>query len=162
MSFATLLFKTDPQKSWKNIGLLSLGGTSIVALDHFIQSHPDVKRIVSAMDNDEAGLKSSEKIQEVYGKSHSVKFLNFSGKDVNEALTKFPSSPVTQSDDLLHVVKHISEINRSKASSHEVTSDNMLTAFQNFQAEPEVSFNPNEYQTNTMTSQYTAAPKMRR
>ena len=162
MSFATLLFKTDPQKSWKNIGLLSLGGTSIVALDHFIQSHPDVKRIVSAMDNDEAGLKSSEKIQEVYGKSHSVKFLNFSGKDVNEALTKFPSSPVTQSDDLLHVVKHISEINRSKASSHEVTSDNMLTAFQNFQAKPEVSFNPNEYQTNTMTSQYTAAPKMRR
>lgn len=161
MSFATLLFKTDPQKSWKNIGLLSLGGTSLVALDHFIQSHPDVKRIVSAMDNDDAGLKSSEKIQEVYGKSHSVKFLNFSGKDVNEALTKFPSSPVTQSDDLLHVVKHISEINRSKASSHEVTSDNILTAFQNFQAEPEVSFNPNEYQTNTRTSQY-KAPKMRR
>lgn len=144
MSFATMLFKADPKKSWKNVGLLSLGGTSLVALDHFIQSHPDVKRIVSAMDNDEAGLKSSEKIQEVYGKSHSVKFLNFSGKDVNEALTKFPLSPVTQSDNLLHVVKHISEANRSQCVSQN-NSNNILDEFQNFQTNPNIYFNPAEY-----------------
>lgn len=136
MSFATFLFKMDPQISWKNVGLLSLGGTSLVALDHFLQGHPDVKKIVAGMDNDEAGLKSSKKIQEIYGNSHTVKFLNFSGKDINEALTQYPLNPITQSNDLFHV--------EQRFSSREVTSNDILSEFKSFQEDtiPKPKFTP--------------------
>jgi len=46
---------------------LSLGGTSILALEHFLQQHPNIKHCIICTDADEAGEKVAAKIAELSG-----------------------------------------------------------------------------------------------
>jgi len=56
LSHATLenYYRSD-KNAWRNDTRLSLGGTSGLALDKYLEIHPNTKEIVLCLDNDEAG-----------------------------------------------------------------------------------------------------------
>ena len=64
---------------------LSLGGTSLLALEQFLRQHPDINRCLVCTDNDKAGNEAAAKIKELPGimTEHCPPF---SGKDWNEML----------------------------------------------------------------------------
>ena len=64
---------------------VSLGGTSSIALTHFLEQHPEISHCIIATDNDEAGNKAAERIaDEISITSERVHPLH--GKDWNDAL----------------------------------------------------------------------------
>ncbi|GHU91036.1 hypothetical protein FACS1894202_11800 [Clostridia bacterium] len=65
---------------------LSLGGTALVALTNFLEYHSDIKIVVAATDNDDAGNLAADKIAELsdYNVTRSLPPV---GKDWNETLT---------------------------------------------------------------------------
>jgi hypothetical protein len=50
----------QPYDGWR----LSLGGTSLLALNHFLETHPEITHIYTCTDNDEPGNIAAEKIVE--------------------------------------------------------------------------------------------------
>jgi len=67
---------------------LSLGGTALLAMMQFLDTHPEISRIVACTDNDEAGNDAAEKIRDT-AEGFGLKYdraLPDSGNDWNEAL----------------------------------------------------------------------------
>lgn len=79
---------TDWQHAFLNHNRLSLSGTSIIALNHYLTNHKEIKNIVVCTDNDDAGKKCAESIAEKYGKiGYSVISMPAKhGKDYGEYL----------------------------------------------------------------------------
>jgi len=71
---------------------LSLGGTSSVALTAFLERHPQIRRVMLHLDNDEAGHKAARRIKAELAFDSRFKHIRVSinpprkGKDYNEAL----------------------------------------------------------------------------
>ncbi len=85
LSHATIQ-KMDEVANWKNVHRLSLSGTSNVALEAYLERHPEVESISLCLDHDEPGQKRAEKIAEQFKGKYEVKIEMPKGKDVNEDL----------------------------------------------------------------------------
>jgi hypothetical protein len=70
-----------PFDGWR----ISLGGTSLPALEHFLETHKGITRCLICTDNDEAGEKAAAKIAELPNLS-SERLLPLSGNDWNDTL----------------------------------------------------------------------------
>lgn len=69
---------------------LSLGGTSDVALEHYIKKNPNLKKIVFCLDNDEAGISNTQKHLEKYKKlGYEVSVQKPKEQDFNNDLKSF-------------------------------------------------------------------------
>ncbi|GHV10599.1 hypothetical protein FACS1894219_00350 [Clostridia bacterium] len=68
---------------------LSLGGTALVALTNFLERHSDIKTIIAATDNDEAGEQAAAKIAELANETGLEAHRAYppTGKDWNETLS---------------------------------------------------------------------------
>jgi hypothetical protein len=64
---------------------LSLCGTALIALEHFLERHGEVKTVIACTDNDEAGDLAVSKIAESPGYQVS-RLRTVFGKDFNELL----------------------------------------------------------------------------
>lgn len=79
-------------KNWKcaflNHNRLSLSGTATTALDFYLKNNTQIKNIVVCTDNDDAGKRCAENIQNKYGKiGYAVTYLpSKCGKDYSEYL----------------------------------------------------------------------------
>ena len=76
-----------------NTNLLSLNGTSLVALEQFLQDNPNIRTIKCFQDCDRAGKKSIEEVKKRYGETYNVIDLRntntmykMHAKDLNEFL----------------------------------------------------------------------------
>ena len=75
---------------WKYQNRLSLSGCSDVALESYLERHPDVKRLELCLDNDDAGATACERIFEKYGDRYEIhRHLVKGGKDYNEVLQNY-------------------------------------------------------------------------
>ena len=81
-----------PFDGWR----LSLGGTSITALEHFVKQHPEVTHCLICLDNDEAGEIAAAKIAEMPGIT-TVRVLPVAGNDWNDALKILQKAEHTKS-----------------------------------------------------------------
>ncbi|MFT8888962.1 MAG: DUF3991 and TOPRIM domain-containing protein [Ethanoligenens sp.] len=63
LSVATLRKAALGGDDWMDCHYLSLGGTALRALEHFLEAHPKVNRVYGCVDNDEAGMKCLAKAQ---------------------------------------------------------------------------------------------------
>ena len=93
MSHITLSIKAD--KEWYKDGYLSLGGVYAtdnkqdipLALNAFLEKHPDIRTVRLHLDNDEIGRKATEQITEALKDKYEViDEPPMSGKDFNEYL----------------------------------------------------------------------------
>lgn len=68
---------------------LSLSGTSDVALEHYLMTHPDVRELNFRLDNDAAGHKATEELMAKYEKKGYIVHCMFAKeKDLNADLVK--------------------------------------------------------------------------
>ena len=65
---------------------LSLGGTALISLEHFLERHGEVKSVFACTDNDEAGNLAASKIAELPGISVTRRLPPNGANDWNEAL----------------------------------------------------------------------------
>jgi 5S rRNA maturation endonuclease (ribonuclease M5) len=67
---------------------LSLGGTALSALAHFMEIHPEIRRVVVCTDNDEAGNRAAAEIAKKFGTQYKISrlFPSDGAKDWNETL----------------------------------------------------------------------------
>ena len=88
MSHATLINKiVERDDAWKVHTRITLGGTSDVALKHYLSMHPEVKEINVCLDNDFAGRFESDRIKVTYEAIGYKVIQRFSKlKDFNEDL----------------------------------------------------------------------------
>lgn len=75
---------------------LSLNGTSIGALDNFLEHNKNIKTIVTCLDNDEAGRGATKKIWSEHKGNYSLKIYNFLAKDINEQLILNNEKPLIE------------------------------------------------------------------
>lgn len=85
LSYLTLHKKYNLDKSF-NHHVLSLGGVSDVALEHYIKRNSNIDKIIICLNNDEAGIKATRTIQSKYQHSMKTAFHLPQGKDFNEDL----------------------------------------------------------------------------
>lgn len=73
--------------NYKEHNRISLGGVADVKLEQFLKNNPNIKIIVSCLDNDEAGIEATERFKEKYTKEGYLikRILPFS-KDFNDDL----------------------------------------------------------------------------
>ena len=81
----------EPFDGWR----LSLGGTSILALEHFLDKHEEITHCLISTDNDEAGELAAVKIAELRGIS-SERSPPISANDWNDMLQAIQKSERTQ------------------------------------------------------------------
>ena len=74
---------------------LSLGGTSVTALEHFINQHPEITHCLIATDNDEAGELAAARIAEMPGFAHE-RSPPIAGNDWNDTLQAMQRAERTQ------------------------------------------------------------------
>lgn len=92
LSVATLRKAALGGDDWRDCHYLSLGGTALRALEHFLETHPKVNRVYGCVDNDEAGMKCLAKAKELLASySRRIEFRSCPpperyGKDYNEML----------------------------------------------------------------------------
>lgn len=88
LSHATMTNKlVQRAKAWTVHCRLCLSGTSDVALDHYLKSHPDIKELHFCLDNDLSGRTASEKHCKKYSELGYIVFNHCpKNKDVNEDL----------------------------------------------------------------------------
>ncbi|HEX9063096.1 MAG TPA: DUF3991 domain-containing protein, partial [Clostridia bacterium] len=67
---------------------ISLGGVCDLALERFLNEHPNVKEITLGLDNDEAGRFACQQIRQKYGDKYSARRHLPENKDFNEDLIK--------------------------------------------------------------------------
>lgn len=67
---------------------ISLGGVCDLALERFLNEHPNVTEITLGLDNDEAGRFACEQIRQKYGDEYSIRRHLPENKDFNEDLIK--------------------------------------------------------------------------
>lgn len=58
-TIANIVYKSN--SSWKEHSRIALGGTSDVALEQYLKTHPDVKELHLCLDNDKAGKKPQKR-----------------------------------------------------------------------------------------------------
>jgi hypothetical protein len=75
---------------------LSLGGTATVALTTFLEHHGEIKNVIVATDNDEAGEMSAAKIREIPNIDVSRSYPPNGRKDWNEGLLAIQKAERTQ------------------------------------------------------------------
>lgn len=90
-----------------NAHYVVLSGTSLTALDHYLEVHPDIKRVNVCTDNDEAGKKCCEKIYEKYGESIRIVRHRPKEKDFNEDLKKAVKGPAEENN-----IQHTEELKK--------------------------------------------------
>ena len=67
LSHASLAnIQTESQNAWRHHNRLSLSGVADLALDHYLDSHPDIREIVLCLDNDERGRSAAEAMEGKY------------------------------------------------------------------------------------------------
>ena len=77
----------DDKNAYKHQTRISLCGTSDVALQSYLERHPEVKVLNFRLDNDESGHQQTERyIKEYTAKGYKVNAVFSKGKDVNEDL----------------------------------------------------------------------------
>lgn len=87
-TLANMIINND--KAWTVHNRLSLGGTSEVALEHYLSKHTEVSDIIFCLDNDTAGRKATDKyIQKYSEKGYSCSAAFPKQKDYNEELVTF-------------------------------------------------------------------------
>lgn len=85
---------TRNSEAWKMHSRICLAGTSDVALEHYLKSHPEVKEIHFVLDNNEAGRDAAAKYVPKYEQlgfkvvDHVLKT-----KDMNEELVAYIAKP---------------------------------------------------------------------
>ena len=91
MSHATLeILKTGDKNAWRNDNRLSLGGTSGLALDKYLELHGGVGKLIFCLDNDTAGREAAALLAREYeGKDFVTRIEPPRSKDYNEDLIKF-------------------------------------------------------------------------
>jgi hypothetical protein len=88
ISHASLLKKCG--EDWRDGWRISLGGTSFLGLDRFLRERPEIREIVSCLDNDATGERRSRKLTAEYGaKGYVVERSAPNAKDFNENLLNF-------------------------------------------------------------------------
>ena len=87
LSLATIRQRDSPE-SWTDAHYLSLGGTSMRALDQYLKDHPDVRSVALCLDNDQAGRDVAAKIRSMLEpQGYKVSdMLPLTGKDWNQHL----------------------------------------------------------------------------
>ena len=66
--------------------MISLGGVADRALHQYLQSHPEIDRIMLCLDNDEAGHFACQQFNEKYHEDYKLLRHSPTGKDFNEDL----------------------------------------------------------------------------
>ena len=90
------MIKND-KNAYKQQTRISLCGTSDVALQAYLERHPEVKVLNFRLDNDEAGHQQTEKyIAEYTAKGYKVNAVFSKGKDVNEDLVNMSENKQTK------------------------------------------------------------------
>ncbi|OIB01490.1 topoisomerase [Paenibacillus sp. LC231] len=95
LSYCTL--ETIAGKDWRQSHQLSLAGIyspkenkdegiAPAALTHYLQSYPEVERLVLHLDNDEPGHSAAAMIQQLLGPTYAISDEPPIGKDINEDL----------------------------------------------------------------------------
>ena len=91
LSHATMANKiTGKEDAWTAHSRISLAGTSDVALEHYLSSHPEVKELHFVLDNDKAGREAVAKYKPKYeGKGYKVVDHILKNKDMNDELKAY-------------------------------------------------------------------------
>ena len=91
MSHATMANKiTGKEDAWTAHSRISLAGTSDVALEHYLSSHPEVKELHFVLDNDKAGREAVAKYKPKYEeKGYKVVDHVLKNKDMNIELKAY-------------------------------------------------------------------------
>jgi hypothetical protein len=85
ISHATIFKMCD--QDWRDGHRLSLGGTSFLGLDRFLEENPQIQEIVSCLDSDATGSRRSKNLMDEYtGKGFTVIHESPEYKDFNEDL----------------------------------------------------------------------------
>jgi DNA primase len=80
----------NDKNAWKHDYRLSLGGTSDVALDSYLERHRGISKLILCLDNDDAGQTATEKLNTKYSAlGYEVKIIAPQGKDFNEDLIAY-------------------------------------------------------------------------
>lgn len=87
LSYATFL-KIHNQP-YQQDHFLALGCLGDVALKQYLKDHPEIKRIIFCLDNDQWGHKAAERWAEKYKQNYSIALHFPKGKDWNEDLVSF-------------------------------------------------------------------------
>lgn len=96
--------------NYKEHNRISLGCVADVKLEQFLKDNSNIKIIVSCLDNDEAGIKASEKIKEKYSeKGYQIKRILPKKKDFNDDLVatieKYKKKTMLKIDESLRDIK---------------------------------------------------------
>jgi len=96
--------------NYKEHNRISLGGVADVKLEQFLKDNPNIKIIVSCLDNDEAGIEATEKIKEKYTKKgYQIKRTLPFSKDLNDdliaALEKHEKKTMSEVDRGINKIK---------------------------------------------------------
>lgn len=76
--------------NWHEVHYLSLGGLNFLAMDGFLETHPEITTIRLCLDNDEPGRKFTERMVERYGGERQVEDAPPPmGKDYNDSLMAY-------------------------------------------------------------------------
>jgi len=75
-------------RDWRTVHYLALGGLTRCALEHFLQTHPQVKTLQLCLDNDEPGRAFAKKLTDEYSRCGCTvrDLIPPKGKDINEYL----------------------------------------------------------------------------
>ncbi len=95
LSHATMANKiTNDPNAWTAHSRISLAGTSDVALEHYLKSHPEVKEIHFVLDNDKAGREAAAKYVPKY-EAMGFKVVDhvLKTKDMNQELEAYINKP---------------------------------------------------------------------
>lgn len=81
------------QDSWKKDNRLALGGVNDAALESYLTRHTGIKMIKFCLDNDNAGITSTQKLMKKYHEmgfqTQRIYYGNGIGKDLNEILCNY-------------------------------------------------------------------------
>ncbi len=111
--------------NYKEHNRISLSSVADVKLEQFLKDNPNIKTIVSCLDNDLAGIKATEKLKEKYGKEgYIIKRLSPISKDFNQDLTnafeKHEKKTMSGIDENLKVHKQF--VNKAPAENKQKNS----------------------------------------
>ena len=105
LSHATMANKiTGKEDAWTAHSRISLAGTSDVALEHYLSSHPEVKEIHFVLDNDKAGREAVAKYKPKYEeKGYKVVDHVLKNKDMNDELKAYINAATVKKNAALKI-----------------------------------------------------------
>ena len=108
MSHATMI--KIQGENYKEHNRISLGCVGYVKIEQFLEDNPNIKTIVSCLDNDKAGIMMTEKIRKKYSeKGYIVKRILPKNKDFNDDLIAMYEKAEYEKKTMLEVDKGIKE-----------------------------------------------------